>query len=72
MCIVQDNLHIVFYAFELFLFILPAIPESIYIRLAILVSYFISHIYKVQVYYLQFKRQTLYNADNNIDISKIY
>jgi len=72
MCIVQDNLHIVFYAFELFIFILPAIPESIYIRLVILVSYFISHIYKVQVYYLQFKRQTLYNADNNIDISKIY
>ena len=72
MCIVQDNLPILFCTFECFLFILPAIPESIYIRLAILVSYFIGHIYKVQVYYLQFKRQTLYNADKNIDISKIY
>ena len=72
MCIFQDNLYIVFDTFECFLFILPAIPESIYIRLMILAGYFISHIYKVQVYYLQFKRHILYNADNNIDISKIY
>jgi len=72
MCIVQDNLPILFCTFECFLFILPAIPESIYIRLTILAGYFISHMYKVHVYYLQFKRQTLYNADKNIDISKIY
>ena len=42
---------------EVFAFILPALPSSIWIRLVILLIYLIAHFYKLQYKYAQFKRK---------------
>lgn len=46
---------IAFNALEFFAFILPALPESLYVRLTILFVYFGLHYFKVQLMYLKFK-----------------
>ena len=46
-----------FNSIELFAFILPALPESIYWRLFILFCYFLAHHYKLQYTYLKIKNQ---------------
>ena len=48
-----------FYVFEFVLFFLPAIPDSLSVRLAILLVYFIGHCFKVQVAYLAYKKKCL-------------
>ena len=48
-----------FHLFELFLFVLPAIPDSLAIRIGILSVYFIGHYFKVQVAYLTYKKKCL-------------
>ena len=48
-----------FHLFELFLFVLPAIPDSLSVRLGILSIYFIGHYFKVQVAYLTYKKKCL-------------
>lgn len=50
-----------FLLFELFLFALPIIHPNIYVRMCIVIFYFISHQLKVQYYYVQFKKRTLAN-----------
>lgn len=45
----------IFDSIELFAFILPALPESIYYRLFILFCYFLAHYYKIQYIYLEIK-----------------
>ena len=55
------NKKIGFHLFELFLFVLPAIPDSLAIRLGILTIYFIGHYFKVQVAYLTYKKKCLTN-----------
>ena len=47
----------IFFIFiEAFAFILPALPSSIWTRLAILLIYLIAHFYKLQYKYAQFKQ----------------
>ena len=48
---------------EAFAFILPALPSSIWIRLAILLIYLIAHYFKIQYKYTQFKNK--YIIPNN-------
>jgi len=62
------NLHYVFDAFEAFLFILPILPNSIYLRFAIIFGYFVGHVCKVQQRYLQIKNNILYDKYKNRDI----
>lgn len=40
-------------------FILPAIPDSIYVRFAILFVYFIGHYYKFQYIYAKYKNNLI-------------
>lgn len=44
---------------ELVAFILPALPESIYVRLFILFIYFVLHCYKIQYAYAKIKADIL-------------
>ena len=53
------NLDFFFNIIEFIAFILPAIPDSISIRLAILLIYFIGHYYKLQYTYLTYKKKML-------------
>jgi hypothetical protein len=53
------NLEIIFNLIEFIAFLLPAIPDSIIIRLAILLIYFIGHHYKLQYIYSKYKKQYL-------------
>ena len=56
------NMHYIeigFCVFEGFLFILPALPASLWVRCAIVSIYLISHYLKVQYFYVQFKKKTL-------------
>jgi hypothetical protein len=46
-----------FDAIEIFAFILPALPPQLYVRLGILVIYFILHYFKAQLYYGEIKRK---------------
>lgn len=48
-----------FLLFELFLFALPILPPNFYVRICIIIFYFISHQLKVQYYYVEFKKKTL-------------
>lgn len=50
-----------FHGLEAFAFILPALPESIYLRLFILVIYFIMHFYGVQKQYAIIKHEFLHD-----------
>lgn len=50
---------------EAFAFILPALPSSIWIRLAILLIYLIAHYFKIQYKYTQFKNK--YIIPNNYE-----
>lgn len=52
-----DTIKISFILLESFAFILPAIPESLWIRLTILFIYFIAHYFKIQGIYVKFKNQ---------------
>ena len=49
----------VFLLFELFLFALPILHPNIYVRLSIIIFYFVSHQFKAQYYYVKFKKTTL-------------
>lgn len=53
-----------FLLFELFLFALPIIPPNFYVRISIIIFYFISHQLKVQYYYVKFKKKTLEGETN--------
>ena len=44
---------------EFIAFFLPAIPESIFIRLLILLIYFIAHCFKLQYIYSKYKNNIL-------------
>ncbi len=46
---------IIFNIIEFVAFILPALPNSIYVRLLILLIYFIAHCFKLQYAYSQIK-----------------
>jgi len=52
---------IFFRIFELFLFILPIIPPTLYGRLSIAIFYFISHIIGIQYKYNKFKKKIISN-----------
>ena len=52
-------LEYAFLLFELFLFSLPVLHPNIYVRMSVVVFYFISHQLKVQYYYVDFKKKTL-------------
>jgi len=57
---------------EAFAFILPALPSSIWIRLAILLTYLIMHYYKIQYKYVQFKNKYVtprIQEEKNVDFS---
>lgn len=45
----------IFTAVELGLFILPAIPNSIYIRFSIITGYFLLYYFDAQIYYQKIK-----------------
>ena len=53
-------MSIVFHCIECAAFILPALPDSIIVRLAILTIYFIGHYFKIQNIYLKFKKNYNY------------
>ena len=63
----HDHLHYAFDAFEAFLFILPILPNSIYIRFIIIFGYFVGHMCKVQHVYLKYKNMILYDKYKNPD-----
>lgn len=44
-----------FTAIEFISFLLPALPNSLNVRLSILLIYFIAHYYKLQIEYLKIK-----------------
>jgi hypothetical protein len=48
-----------FHIIEFCLFVSPAIPDSLSVRLGILLVYFIGHCFKVQVAYLIYKKKCL-------------
>ncbi len=47
----------IFIIIELMLFVLPAVPESVYVRFSVLFIYFIAHYFKLQIPYSKFKSQ---------------
>jgi hypothetical protein len=55
--------EIFFYIIEFTAFILPALPNSLTIRLFILLIYFIAHYFRLQVVYSRFKNNILYTTD---------
>ena len=52
--------EIFFYIIEFTAFILPALPNSLTIRLFILLIYFIAHYFRLQVVYSRFKNNILH------------
>jgi hypothetical protein len=48
-----------FHTIEFLAFILPAIPDSLSVRIGILSIYFIAHYYKAQVAYSNYKKKCL-------------
>jgi hypothetical protein len=58
--------EIFFYIIEFTAFILPALPNSLTIRLFILLIYFIAHYFRLQVVYSSFKNNILYTKDTII------
>ena len=63
--------EILFYLLEIFAFVLPALPESIYTRLFILCLYFIGHCCKVQILYNRYKKQFLDYCNGKLEEKKI-
>jgi hypothetical protein len=57
------SFKIFFYIIEFAAFILPALPNSLSMRLFILLIYFIAHYLKLQVVYLKFKNNILHPKD---------
>lgn len=51
----------VFLIIEFTAFILPALPENVYIRLSILGIYFIAHTLQLQIFYKSYKKRCLNN-----------
>ena len=49
-----------FHVLEGAAFILPAIPDSIWVRLSILSGYFVLHYFRVQVEYAKIKRDLIH------------
>lgn len=54
MCYIKGS-EIIFKIIEFFAFILPALPNSLIIRLSILLTYFIAHYFKLQQSYTKLK-----------------
>ena len=54
-----------FKTLEFIEFILPALPSQLWVRVWILVIYFILHCCKVQYMYSQMKQKYIYNTDSN-------
>lgn len=63
--------ELLFHLLEIFAFILPALPESIYTRLFILCLYFIGHFFKAQIVYVKYKKQFLDYCNGNLEEKKI-
>ena len=67
-----------FKIFEIVLFLFPAFPPTLSMRIGILIIYVVGHIYGVQTYYKVFKQDTLntcileQKSANNDLISKEY
>jgi len=59
-----------FYLIEFFAFILPALPNSIYVRFSILLIYYLAHSFKLQHMYSIEKKRYIhrgsYDYDNEI------
>ena len=59
---------------EIFAFILPALPSSIWIRLSILTIYLILHMLKVQTIYSKYKASIIQNTPKvdsyNLELAK--
>lgn len=55
----MNYIKLFFNILEFFAFILPAIPDSLIIRLLILLIYFICHYYKLQNIYSKYKSKYL-------------
>ena len=53
--------EIIFRLIELFAFILPALPDSLIVRLIILAIYFIAHCCKLQYEYVKIKNKYINN-----------
>ena len=63
----QNRFMYFFIFFEWILFTLPILPSSLYVRLAISVLYYISHLLKVNIYYARFKYYMLNNKNRHDD-----
>jgi len=50
---------LIFIIIELIVFFFPIIPEQLWIRVLIATSYFITHQYKIQMYYVKWKNEIL-------------
>ncbi len=53
-----------FNTIEFIAFILPALPNSLDIRLLILLIYFIAHCFKLQYMYAEIKSKYIINSEN--------
>jgi hypothetical protein len=66
-------MNYVFNTIEFVAFILPALPNDLWVRLTIVLTYFILHYFKAQHLYAHFKYEFINNEKNEelnyIDIS---
>jgi hypothetical protein len=63
----MEHYSLYFTSFELVLFTIPILPQSLYSRFAIMAIYFIGHVYKIQLYYARFKYYMLNHYVNRWD-----
>ena len=61
---------IVFKIFEIILFLLPAFPPNLWMRIVVLVIYVIGHICGVQTYYKEIKCNILEKETNSTENSE--
>jgi len=58
---------LLFILFEIILFLFPAFPPELWMRILVLCIYVIGHILGVQTKYKQFKQTTLNDASSSMD-----
>jgi hypothetical protein len=67
----MDSMKLAFQLLEFAAFILPALPESLYVRLTILFIYFVLHYFKAQLIYAKFKNRYCNPRDEIIPVETV-
>ena len=64
---IENSKKAFFYIIEFIGFILPALPESIYVRFSILLVYYIAHTFKLPHIYAKEKKRALHKGSYDYD-----